>query len=157
MLVLYFTFAVICSIYRCSSIEIKPELKRNTLNFGYGINYKYEGMLAHSFDRLCMVTKFILPSIQDLKFSSINYDGCCAYLNGKNKNDMETKKNILDLQTFCKKIEPYMNFYKKQIKSYNDTANKILENEINLMLPQITSKSRGGSITTLVSSFIWLA
>ena len=89
-----------------------------------------------------MVTKFILPSIQDLKFSSINYDGSCAYLSEKNNNDMETKKYILDIQTFCKMIEPYMNVYKKQMKSFNDVAHKILENEINLMLPQIASKSK---------------
>ena len=30
-----------------ASIEIRPELQRNILNFGYGINYKYEGMLVH--------------------------------------------------------------------------------------------------------------
>ena len=29
-----------------------PELKRNILNFGYGINFKYEGMLANSFDQI---------------------------------------------------------------------------------------------------------
>ena len=43
-----------------ASIEIRSELQRNILNFGYGINYKYEGMLAHSFDRFCVVTKFML-------------------------------------------------------------------------------------------------
>ena len=46
----------------------KPESKKNILNFGYGINYKYEGMLAHSFDRFYVVTKFILPSIGELQF-----------------------------------------------------------------------------------------
>ena len=51
-----------------ASIEIRPELQRNILNFGYGINYKYEGMLAHSFDRFYVVTKFMLPTIGDLKF-----------------------------------------------------------------------------------------
>ena len=82
-----------------------------------------------------MVTKFILLSIPDLKFSNISYDGSCSYLDEKINHDMETKKYILYLQTFCKKIEPYMNFYKKQIKSHNYTAHKILGNEINLMLP----------------------
>ena len=43
-------------------------MKRNILNFGYVINYKYEGMLAHSFDSFYVVTKFILPSIGDLDF-----------------------------------------------------------------------------------------
>ena len=60
----------ICCIYGYTSMEIKPELKKNILKFGYGINYKYEGMLAHSFDRFYVVTKFILPTIKDLKFST---------------------------------------------------------------------------------------
>ena len=111
-------------------------------------------MLARSFDRFYVVREFILPSIQDLKFSNISYDGTFTYLDERNSRDVETKKYILDLQTFCKKIEPYVNYYKKQIKSYNDTAHKILENEINSMLPQITSKR---IITTLFSSFIGLA
>ena len=46
---------IICCIYRYTSIEIKPELKKNILKFGYGINYKYEEMLTHSYDRFYVV------------------------------------------------------------------------------------------------------
>ena len=34
--------------YDSSAIDIMPELKKNILNFGYGVNFKYEGMLSHS-------------------------------------------------------------------------------------------------------------
>ena len=54
-------------IYKYSSVKIKPELQKNILKFGYVINYKYEGMLAHSFDRFYVVTKVVLPMIDDLK------------------------------------------------------------------------------------------
>ena len=43
------------------------------------MNYKYEGMIAHSFDRFYVVTKFILPSIGDLNFSQLNYENTSAY------------------------------------------------------------------------------
>ena len=88
---LLFTFVQFSHIYRYTSIKIKPELKRNILNFGYGISYKYEGMLAHSFDRFSVVTKFILPSIGDLDFSRLNYDNTCAYLDDRNIHDTDTK------------------------------------------------------------------
>ena len=71
---LYSILNFICYFYQSTSIKIKAELKRNSLNFGYGINYKYKGMLAHSFDRFYVVTKFISPSIGDLNFSTLNYD-----------------------------------------------------------------------------------
>ena len=64
---------------------------------------------------------------------------------------------MLDLRTFCKKIEPFVIYYKRLIKSYNNTAYNILENENNLILPQISGKQKCGIITTLVSSFIGLA
>ena len=71
--------------------------------------------------------------------------------------DTESKKHMLDLMTFCKKIEPFVFYYKRLIKSYNNTANNILENEINLILSQIPRKQKCGIITTLISSFIGLA
>ena len=91
------------------------------------------------------------------KFSKLNYDKICAYLDEKNSHDAETKKYILNLLAFCKKIEPYIAYYKRQIKSYNDTAYNILKNEIDLILPQLIRKQKCDIITTLVSSFIGLA
>ena len=101
------------------------------MSFGYGINYKYEDILAHSFDRFYVVTKFILPSIGELQFSKLNYDNTYAYLDNKNTYNTETRKHMLDLVTFCKKIDPFVIYYKRLIKSYNDTAHNILKNKLN--------------------------
>ena len=87
------------------------------MNFGYGVNYKYEDMLVHSFDRFYVVTKFLLPLIGDLNFSSLNYDNTCAHLGNKNVHDTESKKHMLDLMMFCKKIKPFVVYYKGLIKS----------------------------------------
>ena len=108
-----FIFITFYCIYRYTSIEIKPELKKNILKFGYKINYKSEEILVHSFDGFCAIIQFILPCIKDLKFSKLNYDNICAYLDEKNSPDTETKKYTLDLLAFCKKIEPYVEYYRK--------------------------------------------
>ena len=47
----------------------------------------------------------------------------------------EAKKCILDLLSDCRKIKPYVDYYKWQIKTYNNTANHILRNEIEFILP----------------------
>ena len=104
-------------------------------------------MLAYSFDR----------SIGDLKFSKLNYNNTCAYLDNKNVHDTDSNKHMLDIMMFCEKIAPFVLYYKRLIKSYNNTAHKILKNEINLILPRLTQKQKCGIITTLVSSFIGLA
>ena len=114
-------------------------------------------MLVHSFDRFYVVTKFMLPLLGDLKFLDLNYDNTCAYLDNRNAQNTEAQKYMLDLKTFCKKIEPFVIYYKTLIKSYNSTMHNILKKEINLLLPQMPRIWKCGIITTLVSSFIGLA
>ena len=107
-------------------------------------------MLTHSFDRFYVVTKVILPTIGDLNFSKLNYDNICTYVDNKNAQNTETRKYMLDLNTFCKKIELFVVYYKRLINSYNNTAHNILEKEIKLLLPQVKRKQKCGIITTLV-------
>ena len=47
-------------------------------------------MLVHSFDRFYVVTKFMLPSLGDLKISDINYDNTSAYLDNWSTQNTET-------------------------------------------------------------------
>ena len=109
-------------------------------------------MIAHSFYRFYVVTKFIFAINRRFKFLKLSHDNTCAYLDIKNICNTDSKKHILDLMTFCKKIESFVLYYQRLIKSYNNTTYNILENEINLTLPQIPRKQKHGIITTLISS-----
>ena len=64
------TSCLLVFAYDCSAVDIMPKLKKNILNFGYGVNFKYEGMLSHSFDWFYIVTKFDLPKTKDLKLAT---------------------------------------------------------------------------------------
>ena len=99
-------------------------------------------MLAHSFDRFYVVTKFILSFIGDLNFSKLNYDNTCAYLDNKNICDTDSKKHMLDLLMFYKNIEPFVLYFKRLIKSYHNMTHNIFKNEINLILPQNTKETK---------------
>ena len=112
-----------------------PELKRNILNFGYQINFKYEGMLSHSFDRFYVVTKFILPTIEDVKCLQITFDSNCTYLNVNLDKNRYSVQHLPNIKNFCLKIVPFTYYYKKQIDSYNKTVHNILKKEIPLTLP----------------------
>ena len=90
------------------SIKFNLELKKNILKFGYGINYKYEGVLAHSFNWFYIITKFMLPSLRDLKFSNLNFDHSCTYMNKKYTPNTDSNKNLAELKTYCNKIKPFV-------------------------------------------------
>ena len=108
----YSVFCIISQFYINTSIKIKLELKKNILNFGYGINSIYEGMVAHSFDRFYVVTKFILPMIGDLQFSKLDFDDTCVYMDNEYAQNTESRKYMLDLKIFFRKIEPFVINYK---------------------------------------------
>ena len=114
-------------------------------------------MLVHSFDRFYVVTKFMLPTIGDLKFSKLDFDDTCAYTENKFSQNTESRKYMLELKAFCNKIKPFVTYYKRLINSYNNTAHNILEKEKKVLLPPVNGKQKHGIITTLVSSFIGLA
>ena len=54
---------IIACTCKILAVDIKQELKSNVLNFRYGVNFKYEGMLYHSFDRFYVVTKFEISKV----------------------------------------------------------------------------------------------
>ena len=78
------------------------ELKRNILNFGYGVNFKYEGMLSHSFDRFYVVTKFELPKVADVKLTTVQCDSKCSY--SAARNDTQPSSYFHKLLAYCQKL-----------------------------------------------------
>ena len=67
-------------VYGASAVSIMPELKQNVLRFGYGVNFRYEGMLAHSFDRFYVVTRIEIPKVSDLNLTVFQFDYNCSHV-----------------------------------------------------------------------------
>ena len=113
-------------------------------------------MLMHSFNRFYIITKFILPSIGDIKFLQLNFDDSCSYMNKEYTPSMDSSKYLQELKMYCNKLKPFISYYSKLIDSYNNTVHDLLENKIKPLLPN-EPRQKCGLITTLVSGFIGLA
>ena len=92
----------------------------------------------------------------DLKFSNLNFDHSCAYMNKKYMPNTDSSKYLAELKTYCNIIKPFVSHYSKLIKSYNDTVYNILTSEIRLLLLHV-SNQKHGLVSTIVSGFIGLA
>ena len=135
------------------TIDVMPELKKNVLNFGYSANFKYEGMLTHSFGRFYVVAKYKIPKIEHLQFTTFSFDLMCDHLN------ISRKSCLLRYIRHCRRISPYVKFYKQQIDYYNQTAYNILQNEIGLILPSFNNRKKRFLTTilgTIASNIIHL-
>ena len=147
-------------------ISIMPELKHNELRFGYGVNFRYEGMLAHSFDRFYVVTKIEIPSVSDLNLTRFQFDFNCTHAHNPDGTRYKPNKSMKEkFIEYCTNIIPYMNLYKKQMDYYEKTVYNILEKDIGLILPKFETtkiprkqdRPKRQIIAALVSGFIGLA
>ena len=82
----------------------------------------------------------------------------CQYLDAMNLKDYPTEL-IRDMKNYCVKIVPYVDYFKKQIDYYNQTAYEIITNELALILPTFSKQERQkkGIGTSLITGFIGLA
>ena len=110
-------------------------LKKNILNFGYGINFKYERMPSHSIEGYYVVTLLILPIMEDIKIKLTAFDMHCSYLDIKLDGRIHVVKHIPNMENFCAKILPYISHYQIQDDYYNKTVHNILTKEISIILP----------------------
>ena len=141
-------------VYDCSAVDIMPELKKNILNFGYGVNFKYEGMLSHSFDRFYIVTKFELPKTKGLKLAMFGFDFEGSYANHTSTSNTYYAK----LMNYCMKIAPYTWLYQRQIQYYNKTAYDTLANDIGKILPKFPTDKRqkcGAILASILGSLAY--
>ena len=101
---LSFILIILC-VCGSSAVSIMLELKHNILRFGYGVHFRYEGMLSHSFDRFYIVTKIETPKVSDLNLTLFQFDYNCSHVvnieKGTRFKILSTIKEMFDI--YCKK------------------------------------------------------
>ena len=95
-----FIVVFLISLHEVLTVDVMPELKKNVLNFGYGANFKYAGMLTHSFDRFYVVAKYKIPKVEHLLFTTFSFDLMCNHLN------ISRKSYLLRYIRHCRRIAP---------------------------------------------------
>ena len=139
MEVLLILIALVCGT---SAVSIMPELKHIVLRFRYRVNFRYEGMLSHSFERFYVVTKIEIPKLLDLNLTLFQFDYKCRHVvNIEKGTAFEIPSTIKDVfNVYCKNIIPYMYLYKHQVEYYEKTIYDILEKDIGLILPKFENR-----------------
>ena len=151
-------------VYSTSAVSIMPELKQNVLRFGYRVNFRYEGMLAHSFDRFYVVPRIEIPKVSDLNLTVFQFGYNCSHVAHIEK---DTKFKIQDMikdmfKVYCRNIIPYTYLYKHQVEYYEKMVYNILEKDIGMILPKFGNTENNVQsnclkrqiISALISGFI---
>ena len=153
-----------------SAVSIMPKLKQNVLRFGYGVNFRYEGMLAHSFDRFYVVTKVEIPKVLDLNLTMFQFEYNCSHVDNIERIAIVFKIKIINtilniFRMYCRNLIPYMYLYKHQAEYYEKMVYNILEKDIGMILPKFgntesdmqSKRPKRQILSALISGFIGLA
>ena len=162
----FILFLLSILVYGTSAVSIMPELKQNVLRFGYGVNFRYEGMLVHSSDRFYVVTRIEIPKVLDLNLTMFQFDYNCSHVANIEKG---TRFKIPDMmqnmfKQYCKNLIPYMYLYKHQVEYYEKMVYNILKKDIGMILPKFGNTDNNVQskcpkrqiISALISGFIGL-
>ena len=122
-------------------------------------------MPSHFFDRFYVVTKFILPTINDLIFSPVDFDSECIYLNVDLRRIYIQCNIFQKSRTFIRKLCHLMISIRNKLIIIIEQPHDILTKEISLTLPNIPKDRKVKRsiiaslviLVTLVTGFIRLA
>ena len=86
-----------------------PDLYKNQLHVGYGINYKYNGKLYHNLDRVWVVHRVVIPQTQVLTRLPDFPDtvNCIPHVKDK-EIDLPHMERKVWAQALCKAAAPHL-------------------------------------------------
>ena len=128
--------------------QIAPELFLNRLDISYGINYKYNGQLNHSIDRVWVVTKIKIPKYEEISFPNISFDPECKFLDPlKNGNMYQHTESIKQL---CRDSAPLINLFQYKENYKQRLIQQLLEEDLKLALKGKRLKNRRSTLHSRV-------
>lgn len=141
-----------------ATIDINPDLYKNTLRSNFGINYKYNGLVKNSIDRVWAVVEVDVPTLAQIPLGHTTFDETCAWT-AKNKNfnylDLSNVKNVLErvnigksgaakirpkelmLHILCKEAVPWINFIMKKRKDHMSAIRGFFNNNLYILFPEL--------------------
>ena len=108
-----------------------PDLYKNQLYFGYGINYKYNGKLYHNLDRVWVVHRVVIPQVGDLKKLSDFPDlvNCIPHVQGKSMDVPHSERKVW-AQTLYQAAAPHLRMLQKQASYLKRRVTKIVKDDL---------------------------
>ena len=109
-----------------------PDLFKNQLHFGYGINYKYNGKLYHNLDRVWIVHRLVIPQIEDLDSLPDFPDqiDCYPYVTDFYKKTTDNLRRKSVVTKICELGMPQYKLLKQQAVYLKTQVDRIVRDEL---------------------------
>ena len=108
-----------------------PDIYKNQLHFGYGINYKYNGKLYHNWDRVWVVHRVVIPQIHDLEKLPNFPDeiNCTPHPAGRLWAPAHMERKVLE-HTICLTAAPQLRVLQRQASYLKKRVTTIVKDDL---------------------------
>lgn len=141
-----------------ATIDINPDLYKNTLRSHFGVNYKYNGMVKNSIDRVWAVVEVDVPTLSQVPQGHSAFDDTCSWASrGSSFNyldladldqtiervnegktiDLQIRKKEILLNVICRQAVPWLNFIKKKRLGHIEAIRDFFFNQVYIIFPEL--------------------
>ena len=111
------------------------EIGRNKLNFGYGVNFKYNGEIHNNLDRVWVVQRFNLPKGLTSYFTGMKFGLDCEYNNlrplyADKSGTVDSLSRIYYIKEVCRQTRPMLAQLEKGAYFYQKTIERLVNGDI---------------------------
>ena len=126
--------------------------KANFLQFPYGTNFKYNGLVHHQVDRLWVVAKLPIPNINQIKFPVAELNLNCEHIIAEESKILKIRyrdsdkpmhlANIKHMKEVCMTSQPLYKWLQKKEQQYQSIIENLIEKELLQLTPQVKMVSQ---------------
>ena len=117
----------------CKGTETLDNVK-NILKFGYGVNFKYNGLQHHNLDRVWVVHKISLLSVEDVDRSP-KFPGALECNMQHSDNIQRTNRwKAQYVDTLCEATVPYLKLLYFQSEFYKKEITRLIKQDLHMAL-----------------------
>ena len=111
------------------------DVGRNKLNFGYGVNFKYNGEIHNNLDRVWVVQRFNLPKGLTSYFTGMKFSINCEYSNLRPEytdkaGAIDNLSRINFIKDVCRQTRPMLVQLEKGAYFYQKTIERLVNGDI---------------------------
>ena len=107
-------------------------LGKNKLNFGYGVNFNFNGKVLNNLDRVWKVKRFNLPQELNLQFKGINFGMNYTYDNlTKNvKHDLGQLSRLNYIKEYCRQTQSLLKQLSQGAFQYQHVLRRLIQSDL---------------------------
>ena len=107
-------------------------LGKNKLNFGYGVNFKFNGKVHNNLDRVWVVKRFNLPQELNLQFKGLNFVLNCTYdnLTKSVKHDLGQFSRLNFIKEICRQTQTILKQLSQGAFQYQHVLKRLIQGDL---------------------------